>query len=346
LFLRDGKVAAGAAQMEKLLKLFPVQPPATNIFVALSFGDNLYVPSEVGDVSPPRQMLGEVGALRLARREYVMSLDALVRSGFWMDAAYVAERVLSADELKAYVDRCWPAMPRRPAKEDERRYMDFWYDRDNASPAHLSERIRWLLARRLARQNRFADARPYYPSEWQPQLDALARSLTAANNAVLQTNQRAAAFWAAACLTRTNGLELVGAEAEPDWAMHGGDFETGPTVAMRASLKGNLVPSADELRRSQKKEVSPEKRFHYRYVAAAIAMKAASLMLDNSDETANVLCTAGDWLKNRDPKAATVFYRALVRRCPKTVLGAEADRQRWFPLRDAAGRPLPKPKRD
>ncbi|MCX6898599.1 MAG: hypothetical protein NT105_07855 [Verrucomicrobia bacterium] len=347
LLLRGGNVDAAAALMEKIAKHFPVQPPTTNTVAALSLADNLYVLSEVGDVSTPRQVLGELGALRLARREYVLALDALLRSSFWMDAAYVAERVLSADELKAYVDRHWPAWPRVPAKAaDATDYVPMRGGADTMSPDQQNESIRWLLARRLARQHRFSEARPYYPAMLQPRLDELARSFATGNAAALTAQQRAAALWTAACLTRTNGMELIGTEAQPDWAMHEGNFEDGPTVAGRASLRGGLAPSADEIRRSQRKEASPETRFHYRYVAASLAMKAAALMPDNSDETANVLCTAGDWLKNRDPKAATVFYRALVRRCPKTALGAEADRQRWFPLRDAAGRPLPKPKRD
>ena len=343
LLLYEGNVTAAAALMEKVAKLFPIQPPSTNTSVAVTFGDALYVPSEIGDIPTPREVHGELGALRLARREYTLALDALLRSNFWMDAAYVAERVLSPDELKNYVDRHWPAVPRvadADAREMPRSITD------DMSPDLQSESIRWLLARRLARQHRFAEARLYYPPAWRPQCDAMARAFAAANNARLAASQRAAGFWAAACLTRTNGMELVGTEAEPDWAMHEGNFEDGPTVASRAGSGARLAASQDEIRRSKRKEVSPETRFHYRYAAATLAMKAASLMPDNSDQTANVLCTAGDWLKSRDPKAAEVFYRVLVRRCPQTAVGAETIRQRWFPLRDAAGRPLPKPKRD
>jgi hypothetical protein len=342
LLLHDGKVADAAASMEKVARLFPIQPPSTNDSAAVTFSDALYVPSEVGSIQAAREVTGELGVLRLARREYVLALDALLRSSFWTDAAYVAERVLGADELKTYVDRYWPAVP--AVRDDDgsewrRSHVN------EMSPARQSESIRWLLARRLARQQRLAEARPYYPPAWQPQCATLAQSLAAANNARLSASQRAAGFWAAACLTRTNGMELVGTEMEPDWALHAGGFEDGPTVATRAGPGARLGASEDELRRAQRKEVSPEKRFHYRYVAASLAMKAASLMPDNSDATADVLCTAGDWLKGRDPKAAEVYYRALVRRCPKTALGAEADRQRWFPERGVDGRPLPKEKR-
>ena len=71
-------------------------------------------------------------------------------------------------------------------------------------------------------------------------------------------------------------------------------------------------------------------------------MEAANLLPDNHDETARILCIAGCWLKNRDPIAADVYYKALVRRCRKTALGAEADRLRWFPRIDEEGKLLPR----
>jgi hypothetical protein len=71
--------------------------------------------------------------------------------------------------------------------------------------------------------------------------------------------------------------------------------------------------------------------------ATRVSWDAAKEMPGNSDETAMVLFTAGSWLKNSDPKAADVFYKALVRRCRKTALGAEADRLRWFPIVDKDG---------
>ena len=68
-----------------------------------------------------------------------------------------------------------------------------------------------------------------------------------------------------------------------------------------------------------------------------------SVSPDNSDETARILCTAGSWLKNRDPQTADLFYKALVRRCRKTALGTEADRKRWFPQIDEQGNLVPAP---
>ena len=64
-------------------------------------------------------------------------------------------------------------------------------------------------------------------------------------------------------------------------------------------------------------------------------------MPDNTEETAHILWQAGTWIKYADPKAADVFYKALVNRCRQTALGDAADRRRWFPFLDEEGNILP-----
>jgi hypothetical protein len=66
----------------------------------------------------------------------------------------------------------------------------------------------------------------------------------------------------------------------------------------------------------------------------ATRLAGVELMPDNSQETARVLCIAGSWMKGRDPNEADRFYKELVIRCPKTKLGQEADKLRWFPKID------------
>ena len=97
-------------------------------------------------------------------------------------------------------------------------------------------------------------------------------------------------------------------------------------------VSAKLFSQDDDLRRRLNENiVTPDKRFHYRYVAADHAWAAAELMPDNSEETAHVLITAGSWLAGRDPQAADRFYKALIRRCGNTLLGQKAARIKWFP---------------
>jgi hypothetical protein len=361
LFLYRGKITEAAALLGKVAHDFPVQldqkpvgnplnrPPGTfsptggkGRDEGVGFMGSTYIESEGHpSIQGPQQLLGELGVLRLTRREFSEALDALLRGGFWMDAAYVAERVLTADELKTYVDRNWPAVAHDPDVAEAEAG-----ETGESSPDFIRANLRHLLARRLARLDRRPEARPYYPVQWQQRFDALAGALAAGRNEKLPREQRAAALFEAAKITRFDGMELIATSVEPDWAVHGGSFEYGVTTASRASdTETYLVASADERARAGRHVTNPERRFHYRYVAAFLAWDAAGLMPNNSDETAKILCQAGSWLKDRDPKTADLFYKALVRRCRKTAIGAEADRIRWFPKLDENGKlaPIVKP---
>ena len=334
LLMRAGKTADAAKLLAKLSRKFPQELPGTN--APADFAQSLFVdidPIWHEPIAVGRQAFGELGVLHLARREYAEALDALLRSGYWMDAAYVAERVLTTDELKAYVDRDWPASAGKDGTEIK---SDF----PSEQPFKPREEIRWLLARRLARETVGPVALSYFPTNYSGNYKTLLFELRAGHDGTLPAEVRARNLFAAAVMTRTNGLELFGTEMEPDWAIDGGEYDFGVTWQNRATnefqAKINLA-GADEIERASSRHVDPEKRFHYRWQAAALAWEAAQLMPDNSDDTARVLCTAGTWLKDRDPQAADKFYKALVRRCRKTALGDEADKIRWFPAQDIAG---------
>ena len=342
LFLRAGKIPAAAALLAKVADQLPLVSGnelsnSTEFAESLHMGANGFIMVE--DNTARRQLLGELGVLHLSRREFTEALDALLRAGFWPDAAYVAERVLTTDELKAYVDREWPAseaVTETPAKADA--------DGEIPAPDTRCEDIRYLLARRLTRELRAKEARDYFPAQWQRNFDELLRAVDAGWTESAPADRRAKSLFTAAVIARTNGMELLGTELAPDWHLYGGDFEGSLTWETRATnelaAKVNFA-SADEIRRATRHDPDPNARFHYRYQAAFLAWEAAKIMPDNADETARVLCTAGTWLKDRDPKTADMFYKALVRRCCQTAIGAQADRMRWFPILDADGNPKP-----
>jgi phage tail protein X len=333
LLLRDGRVDEAAALLAKVTRSFPAEPVGTN--TPASFGENLSV--NVGSpypsfISAGQQVLGESGVLHLAHREYVQSLDALLRSGYWMDAAYVAERVLTAEELKSYVDENWPPVsPEQIAKETDKLHSED-FDLTNAR-----QQIRYLLARRLARLNRSNEALDYYPAEWKELSKTLASELKAGHDETLPAEQRAQTLFAAAFMTRTNGMELLGTEVEPDWRVYDGDFAPDGFAQNRTNFSlENLRASPDEFRRAESSKAEPDKRFHYRAVAASLCWEAATLLPDNSELAARILCTGGFW-GDRD-----VFYKALVKRFRKTKIGKEAYRRGWLPLLADDGSLIPR----
>ncbi len=342
LLLRSGKVAPAAGLLAKVSRSFPAELPGTN--APVSFDETLSSeinPWDHDNISIGKQVLGELGVVRLARREYAEALDALLHSGYWMDAAYVAERVLTTDELKVYVERNWPEAKSRSTSEVEPTSGEAASEEEVASKRTAKD-IRYLLGRRLTRDMRAREAREYYPEEQRSSFDELVLKLDSGWNESLPVEERARSLFQAAIIARTNGMELLGTEVGPDWHYHDGQFESELSAELRTNENFKVLPaSADELRRATGHRADPEVRFHYRYQAAFLAWEAAKLMPNNSDETARMLCTAGSWLKGRDPATADIFYKALVRRCRQTAIGEQADKMRWFPVLDADGEPIP-----
>lgn len=322
LQLRSGKLAEAAALLARVARAFPEDERWD--------APGAYDPRDisVATFSPHARAIAEMGVLQLARGNYVDSLDQLLKAGWWRDAAYVAERVLTVDELIAYVDRNCPE-----GKHDK---------------------LRYLLARRLTRNGRWKAARPYFPEKLRPRLDAYIGAIRDGHDAKLTRVQRGESLWIAAKIARKEGLELLGTELSPDDFADSGEFpgdglpETREKAAGRETQTAGahakaeqpkappagaviLPPLSDELRRVERSAVRPAKRWHYRFIAADHAWAAAQLLPDESDALAELLCEAGGWIKADDPKAADRFYKALVRRCGTTPLGRAASKKHWFP---------------
>lgn len=352
MLLRAGDLAGAARLLSQTVRLFARDgtwptPPVLE-------GEEPGSRTRWDAASPLRQAMGELGVVHLARREYYQALDTLLRSGYWSDAAYVAEYVLTPDELMAYVDRQWPQPETdadRPAAEELASGDGF------VQPDRITVQIRYLTGRRLARLQRWDEAEPFFPAPWQARLQAYVQALTRGRDPQRSAAERAQALWEAARMARHQGMELFGTEVEPDWHLHEGQYDRTHVSRLRAGamaaraaapetigkagqgtdISPPAVPlaisasSRDEQRRLAEHAFQPPRRFHYRYLAAELAWEAARLMPDQEDETARVLWQAGTWLKARDPQAADRFYKALVRRCGRTALGKAADERRWFP---------------
>jgi len=344
LHLRAGRMNDAAALLAKVVQLFPTETEAS-AHEPMQLADSLQIEGFSylsGRIRPAEQALAELGALHLSRREYVQSLDALLRAGFWMDAAYVAERVLTADELKTYVDRYWPDLP-----EPEIVSTNDVEDVD-LHQMNIRQELRHLLARRLARLHRNAEAQNYFPAEWLPHFRLLNESLAAGRNQTRGYVERFSLLAAASEMMRTNGMELFGTELEPDWYVYGGSFAFGLTVEDRTNNRVIVVPDEDELARVANHGATPDVRFHYRKLAAALRVEAARAgeqavhsMPDGSFETARVLCLSATWLAESDPKAAYKLYQGILKRCRDTEIGREAARTGKVPQLDAAGRVIP-----
>lgn len=273
---------------------------------------------------------GDLGGLRLARGDFVQALDTFLKGKLWNDAAFVAERVLTANELKAYVDR-QPATT-EPAAQGE----------DDMA------KLRYLLGRRLVREDRYAEAAHYLRPPYDKILEKYVKALKDGADTKLSKADRARAWFTVAWLARYDGMELMGTEVAPDGFAEGGDFEITDLAKQRRTgfyqkvsygkngeektTKAPVVlrPSKQELQRLATNKVTPDTRFHYRVIAGALAIKAAELLPNDSEELADVVNRAGLWVKDRDEKIGNRYFQIIAQRCPKTEIGRAAVAKHWF----------------
>ncbi|WP_369991855.1 hypothetical protein [Pseudomonas xanthosomatis] len=290
LAVRDGDKALAAEAYAKAAKGFPK--------------DEQWGARETPDwayetVRPGCRVNGESAILALDRGDYVQALDLLYRSEdiYWPDAATVAERVLSLDELKGYVDANVPQPA--PVKEEEGGY----------TPRPVATKLRELLGRRLLREGHYDQAAAYFDT---PQLKADVQAYGEQRKQATSrwtATGRAEALYGAATLARHSGMEILGYEMAPDYAWLEGSFSLG-----NEAVQAKPFLEAGELLRQQGSEAVPNERYHYRYVAAELANQAADQLPHSSQAFAAVLCQGAGWVPGTDQESA--LYRRYVEQGP------------------------------
>ncbi len=308
IHLREGEIDEGIEVLRGLVAHFPT--------------------GEIDDVR------AHIGVLQLGREEYVKALDMLARSGYWTDTAYVAERVLTVQELEDYLNRHQDDVTLAQC-----RYR-IWQFRDSRP---VLENLNYLLTRRLARNEQWEKAGEYYPADLKETFQRYGFNLSRSRDETVPKRERAESLFIAARLTREQGMELLGTEVHPDWHMFNGAYRRPGANSARLADGPHKLPegpqalvhalsaSTDEKRRINHHLPTPSTRFHYRRVAADLMWECAEFSPDNDPLTAAALYYGGVYLKDRDPKRADRYYKALVRRCKRLPFRQEADRRRWFP---------------
>lgn len=287
----------------------------------------------VGEGMVPRRPLcrveGERGVLALARNEFPQAAERMLASCSWPDLAYVAERVLSVDELQRFVAAHPPSGDEHCKPELE----NLGLDNDVGEGAGMSLRLRLLLARRLLRVGRTAEAQEHFRgTQWEGPARKYAEALqqsAQARDAVTQ----AEALYSAALLARGLGLELLGTEVAPDWGWVDGNYDVGEYDSYEGQSPGGepfreplmrvplLGPS--ELRRVQSHAPPHPWRFHYRSTAADLAQRGAALLPPRSQAYAMMLCHAARFVSRTEPERVQRLWQTYVK------TGASIDEPWW-----------------
>jgi hypothetical protein len=278
-------------------------------------------PDETGEAGLPysgwSRLTGEQGVLAMSQRDYAAALSYLLAAGGqrWGDAAYVAERVLTLDELVAFITMHAP--PETAKSGDKAGAQPTPFERDYlGTPSDSKRALRLLLARRQMRDQRFDDALATFRAndfrldEENSSLAAVATEYVAAIRASTSAwtdVERASQLFKAAQLAKRFGMELMGYELTPDFALYNGRMTRG----WRDVAEGPYV-TQDEVARVNAKQ-TPEARFHYRGVALDLAKRAADNLPARSHAFAAVLCTSLRWARsNGDAALAQTIYQRYV----------------------------------
>ncbi len=269
-----------------------------------------------GNVSPQSALHGQLGRLLVSQDHLTEALQCFLDAGAYVDSALIAERYLGTDELKRIVDSF--GLPDGYALEPG--YQAFQTENERG---YIERRLAYLLARRLFREARPADARSYYPAGLADILDTYLVALQQSGKIWLDRNLRSAHRFHAARIMRWNGMELAGTELHPDYALFEGSFAHAGISSETLRVGDGIPPTYAET------APQPNVRYHYRYLAVGLGAEAAQLAW-NRHQRAAILWTTGSWIKDRDPVAADTCYKQLAR-IRFQPLARKADELRWFP---------------
>jgi hypothetical protein len=181
-------------------------------------------------------------------------------------------------------------------------------DRDNYVPLPVAAKLRNLLGRRLLREARYDEAPAYFDSldlqkkaTWYGQLRHDAESKW-------WPSKRAFAYFHAATLARngewTPGLRDGSGLRHIGWQLQ----------SRKQRTQSRSMVAEEEIVRQRASAAQPDQRYHYRYVANALASRAADYLPHTSQAFAAVLCEATGWNTGPDEKRA--FYQRYVKEGP------------------------------
>ena len=174
-----------------------------------------------------RHLNSEIAVLKLSQQEYTAAFELLLKGKYWEDIAYVAEKVLTVRELEKVL--------KSNQKNPELLKINDAYV-GNSAGLNLKERLDYLLARRLARQEQWDKAIRYLPGKvtdtklnskqmnLKETLVELRDLILKAGNKAKSNTARAEAYYEAGNILRKYGMELMGTELDPDGYCYSGAY--------------------------------------------------------------------------------------------------------------------------
>lgn len=295
---------------------------------------------------PRASAAADLGASLLAQGKFVEALDAFWDGNCWKDAAYVAERTVTTEELVQFVKT---KAVLKPEEKDQVRG-------DEVTPAQVDverkRNIAGLAARRLIREGKIAEGRALLDETTLGYFDNYQQLIATGENIQKPKPERAKAYFKAALMLRGFGWRWRGTEDDLERIEWGGYSNGGGEELVTSRLIGVVkaedsepdengkkpaktqplfIPSTPlEKKRIAQSNPKTAKLLSFTTVASDHAAKSAALLEDNTEELADVLNSAGRWIQDIDNPAADKLYFQLEKRAAKTQIGKAVIEKHWF----------------
>lgn len=292
---------------------------------------------DVSDSSKVRDRLAlERGLLGLTLGYYHSAILDFESRGHGEEVQFIAECVLTIDELKRMVDY------RRAAHEISPKLRNHWGD-------DIGD-LDTMLASRLFRLGREEDALTYLGARLFGKTSHYVFLKKLANNAEIDPGLRADAFWRASELVPALTERLLKHPYAP-WVFrrdsdkqltHHIPYDSLPHLRLNLGEAGgrfmphpHLAPKEDERNRinqwiSDHYDQPATNKNDPQHIRFALAVEAGRLLPANDPRGAEILQHAGNLLKYHDPTAAVPAFRLLATRYAKTTYGEFAATHNWF----------------
>jgi hypothetical protein len=265
---------------------------------------------------PRARVGGERTILALLRGDFPQAAEHALKTCFWPDIAYVAERVLTVEELRRFI-AAHASGPELQCKPEP----GMWVEENERTD--VGAQLRLLLARRLLRDGRGQESLEYFRgTKWEEPARKYVEALEQARSAWRDLDE-AQALYSAARLARSTGMELMGTEVAPDWTWIAGSFELDvwkaelqriPEGAPARPVLGYLPLNSEAERERLTAHAPPHtRRFHYRSTAADLAEKAAALVPPRSQAYAALLCHAARFVSRTEPERVQRLWSTYVK---------------------------------
>lgn len=247
-------------------------------------------------------MLAESAVMLAIKGDIIEAFETLILTGgeYWQDVAYMAEKLLTIDELTAYVDQNTALITDEP--------LEYFAVNNYDEPRLGVQKDPWtalneLLARRLLREGYVDQA----VERFHGFNKKLALNYQALYIGVEQApdKYKAMKLWNLAQYTRKYGDKILAYEVRPDYKMY---YLNYAHWGAGESEKSKQLIHAEEQKRFNQYNPSSVGRFSYRWMAAEKAALAADYVDPKSPTYEALLCKAANWVINRDHELAWDYF--------------------------------------